>query len=128
MATKFNVLLRNARADAITAFAGNNAKLRIYTAAYATLLSENVCGTPFAGSASGGVLTLTAVADGTAVATGSAALARVYQADGTTVVWEDIVVTDMSGVGPLKLGQTGTTITTGQTVIVDSGIVTEGNA
>jgi hypothetical protein len=56
MAVTLNVTLRNSRADAITTFAGNGAKLRIYTSG-ATQLVECVCGTPFAGAASSGVLT-----------------------------------------------------------------------
>ena len=54
MAVSLNTTLRNSRADAITTFAGNGAKLRIYTAG-AGELAECVCGTPFAGAASGGV-------------------------------------------------------------------------
>lgn len=128
MATSFAAGLRNARADAITTFTGNAGKLRIYTSAYAVLLSENVLGTPFAPGASGGVLTLGAVANATAAATGTAAIARIYKADGTTLVMEGLVVTDTAGAGPVKLAQTGTTITNGQTVVFDSGTITEGNA
>jgi len=128
MATSFSTTLRNARADAIATAMGNGAKLRLYTAAYAVEISENVCGTPFAAAASGGVLTMGAVADGTAVASGNAAIARLYKSDGTTVVIEGLVVTDSAGVGPIKLGQTGTAISSGQTVVVDSGVITEGNA
>lgn len=128
MPTTFAVGLRNARGDAITTFTGNAGKLRIYTSAYAVLLAESILGTPYAAAASGGILTLNAVANATALATGAAAIAREYKADGTTLVKEGMVVTDTAGAGPVKLAQTGTTITSGQTVVFDSGIITEGNA
>jgi hypothetical protein len=128
MAFVFPDALRNARADEITTFAGSAALLRIYTAAYATLLVEHVCGTPFAPAASGGVLSLNAIADGTAVASGDAAIARIVKADGTTVVLEDAVVTDIAGAGPIVIAQTGTAISSGQTVVIDATrTITEGN-
>ena len=65
MAVSLNTTLRSNRADAITTFAGNGAKLRIYTSG-AVQLVECVCGTPFAGSASSGVLTLSSITAGTA--------------------------------------------------------------
>jgi hypothetical protein len=73
MAISMNTTLRNNRLDQITSFAGTSAKLRIYTAAYATLLCECICNaSAFAAAASGGVLTLNAVSAGTAAAAGTA--------------------------------------------------------
>jgi hypothetical protein len=128
MAVSMATTLRNARADAITTALGTSALLRIYTAAYATLLVELVCnGSAFAAGASGGVLTLNSVSAGTAVASGTAAIARLLTS-GATMKLEGITVTDSSGAGPLKLDQTGTTISSGQSVTLTSGTVTEGNA
>lgn len=127
MAISLNATLRSNRADQITAFAGASAKLRLYTSAYATLLSENICNAVFAPGASAGVLTLNAIADGVAVAAGDAAIARIYKSDGTTKVMEGLTVSDSIGSGNLKLDQTGTTISTGQTVTVQSLVSTEGN-
>ena len=53
MAITLAATLRNNRADQITAFAGANAKLRIYTAAYASMLVECICNATFAPAASG---------------------------------------------------------------------------
>jgi hypothetical protein len=127
MAESYHTDLRNARADAVTEFTGDEALFRVYTAAYATLLSEHVCGTPFAPAAVAGVLTFNPIGDGVGLANGNAAIARFYKADGTTVVRQGAVVTDSAGAGPIKLAQTGTSIALGQTVIVDSGTHTEGN-
>ena len=43
MAISLNATLRNNRANQITTFAGASAKIRIYTAAYATVLCDVVC-------------------------------------------------------------------------------------
>ena len=129
MAITLATTLRNNRANAITTYAGTSAKLRLYTAAYATQLVECVCnGTAFAAAASGGVLTANAIADGTATASGNAAIARLYQTDGATMVMEGLTVSDSGGSGDIKLQQTGTSISSGQTVSVSSFVSTEGNA
>jgi hypothetical protein len=128
MAVSLNSTLRNNRADQITSFAGNGAKLRLYTASYATLLVELVCGTPFAGSASSGVLTLGTVSAGTCVASGDAAIAKLFKSDGSTLVLQGLSVGDSSSSAHVKLDQTGTTLASGQTVSLTSGTITEGNA
>ena len=52
MPVSLNTTLRNNRADQITSFSGTSAKLRIYTAAYATQLVECICNaSAFAGAA-----------------------------------------------------------------------------
>ena len=87
MAITLNSTLRNNRADQITSFAGTSAKIRIYTAAYATVLCDVVCdATAFAAAASGGVLTLNAMTGaGSATGAGPAAIARISSSDGTTL-------------------------------------------
>jgi hypothetical protein len=129
MAISLHTTLRNNRADQVTSFAGTSAKLRLYTASYATLLVELICSaSAFAPAASGGVLTLNAISDGVAVASGDAAVARLYKSDGTTQVMTGLTVGDSSSSAHIKLNQTGTTISSGQTVTVDSATITEGNA
>jgi len=123
MPVSLNETLRNTRADAITTFAGNGAKLRVYSAAYATQLLELICGSPFAAAASGGVLTLT-VTGSTASASGTAAIARIYKADGTTVVMEGLTV----GLSGANVNLTSVSLSAGDAVSVTSATITEGNA
>jgi hypothetical protein len=123
MPVSLNETLRNTRADAITTFAGNGAKLRVYSAAYATQLLELTCGTPFAAAASGGVLTLT-VSGSTASAAGTAAIARIYKSDGTTVVVEGLTV----GLSGANINLTSVSLSAGDAVSVTSATITEGNA
>ena len=123
MAVSLNETLRNTRADAITTFAGNGAKLRVYTASYATQLLELTCGTPFAAAAASGVLTLT-VSGSTASAAGTAAIARIYKSDGSTVVMEGLTV----GLSGANINLTSVILSAGDTVSVTSATITEGNA
>lgn len=128
MAVSMNSTLRNNRLDQITSFAGTSAKLRIYTAAYASMLVECVCSaSAFAAAASGGVLTLNAISAGTAAASGTAAIARILKSDGTTMVIEGLTVTAAGGGGNVEITG-GTSISSGQTVSVSSAAITEGNA
>lgn len=125
--------LRNARVDAITTFAGNGALLRLYDGTRpstggtaTTLLAELTCGTPFAASASGGVLTLGSITqDSAANAAGTATWFRLVKSDGTTHVM-DGSVTATGGGGDMEL--VTTSITTGQPVQVTSFTITEGGA
>ena len=125
MAVSLNTTLRNNRADQITSFAGTSAKLRIYTSAYASQLVECVCNaSAFAGAASSGVLTLNAISDGTATAAGTAAIARIYKSDGTTMVMQGLTVgTSGSNINLSSLG-----ISIGDVVSITSASITEGNA
>ena len=124
MAITLATTLRNNRADQITTFAGTSAKIRIYTAAYATALVDCVCSaSAFAAAASGGVLTLNSITAGTASASGTAAIARIYKSDGTTMVIEGLTV----GVSASNINITNTTIATSDTVTVTSATITEGN-
>lgn len=125
--------LRNARVDAITTFAGNGALLRLYdgtrpstSGTATTLLAELTCGTPFAASASGGVLTLGSITqDSAANAAGTATWFRLVKSDGTTHIM-DGSVTATGGGGDMEL--VTTSITTGQPVQVTSFTITEGGA
>lgn len=123
MAVSLNETLRNTRADAITTFAGNGARLCIYTAAYAAQLLEFDCGTPFAAAASAGALTLTPSGT-TASASGTAAIARIYKSDGTTMVMEGLTV----GASGANINLTSVNLSAGDAVTVTSATITEGNA
>lgn len=125
MAITLNTTLRNNRADQITSFAGTSAKLRLYTSAYGTQLVECVCNaTAFAAAASSGVLTLNAISNGTASNTGTAAIARIYKSDGTTMVIEGLTV----GTSGSNINISNTSINSGDIVSVTSATFTEGNS
>lgn len=131
MTLAFSTAVRNARADAITAAAGASALLRIYDGsrpatggAATTLLAEQVCNATFAPGASGGVLTLNAIAnDASANATGTATWFRIVKADGTTHIVDGNVGTSGS-----DLNLNTTAIVAGGPVAVSSVVITEGNA
>lgn len=116
--------------DAITTAAGNAALLRIYDGtrpatggSATTLLAELTCGTPFAASASSGVLTLGSITqDSSANATGTATWFRIVKSDGTTHVLDGNVGTSGS-----DLNLTTTSIVATQPVSVTSFTITEGN-
>jgi hypothetical protein len=130
------VSIRNAMLDLITTRAGNGALLRIYdstgTGRPATggavttqvLLAELTCGTPFAGSAASGVLTLSSITqDSSANNSGTATWFRIVKSDGTSFVLDGNV-----GVSGSDLNLTTTTIVSGQPGSVTSFTITEGNA
>ena len=130
MALAYSTTIRHAMLDAITTAAGNGALLRIYDGSRpatggtaTTLLAELTCGTPFAASASGGVLTLGSITqDSSANATGTATWFRIVKSDGTTHVLDGSVGTSGS-----DLNLTTTSITSTQPVSVTSFTITEGN-
>lgn len=123
--------LRNAMLDAITTFAGNSGKIRLYSGsrpstggAITTLLAELTCNATFAPSASGGVLTLNSItSDSSADATGTATWGRLFKSDGTTIVFDFNVGTSGS-----DLNLNTTSITAGGPVSITSFTITAGNA
>lgn len=123
MAISLATTLRNNRADQVTSFAGNGAKLRLYTAGAAQLV-ELVCGSPLAPAASGGVLTLNSITTGTASGTGTATNASLYKSDGTTLVMSGLTV----GTSGSNINLSSTTISTGDSVAISSASITDGNA
>jgi hypothetical protein len=134
MAVKFATNLRNARADAITTFAGSSALIRIYDgtrpASPATavstqnLLATLTCNATFAAAASNGVLTLNAITqDSSADATGTASWFRMVKSDGSTVVMDGDV-----GTSGADLNLNTTSIVSGGPVSITSFTVTEGNS
>ena len=133
MALKYSTTLRNAQLDAITTAVGTSAKLRIYSGTRpanvaasitGTLLCELICNaSAFAGAAASGVLTASAITDGTGAATGTATHYRLWKSDGSTAVIDGDVAT--SGA---DLNLDNTSIATGQTVSVTSFTITAANA
>jgi hypothetical protein len=136
MALGFALGLRNARADAITAFYGASALLRIYSGTRpatggsigsAVLLAQLTLGSTLAASASNGVLTFNSISPAnSANATGTATWFRIVKADGTTFCTDGSCSTVAQGTGDLRLDDTN--IVLGGTVAVSSGTITEGNA
>lgn len=131
MAIGMNVLVRNARLDAITTFAGGSCKLRIYNGSQpatggtaTTLLAELIMNATFAPAASSGVLTLNAIAsDSAADATGTASWARIVKTDGTTHVLDCTV-----GTSGADINLNTVSIVANAQVSVTSATITESNA
>jgi hypothetical protein len=130
MTTGYNVTLRNAQLDAITTFAGNGAKLRIYdgtrpaTGGTATnLLAEFTLASPFAPAASSASLSPTLPSNATAGATGTATWFRIVKADGTTHVLDG-----SAGTSGTDMILNTASITSGITVSVTAWTITRGNA
>lgn len=134
MALKINVTLRNNMLDEITARAGSNAILRIYSGtqpatggAETTILAQLTCNATFAPAASSGVLTLNSISsDTSANATGTATWFRLYASDATTHVTDGTVSTVAAGTGDMQLDDTA--ITLGGTVAISTATITAGNA
>ena len=130
MALGYATGVRNAQLDAITTFTGASALLRIYNGARpatggaaTTLLAELVCNATFAPAASGGTLTLNAIAnDAAANATGTATWFRLVKADGTTHVMDGNVGTSGS-----DLNMNTVSIVASGPVAVSSFVITAGN-
>ena len=130
MAVGYSVAVRNAMLDALTSYAGASPLLRLYDGtrpatggAATTLLAELVCNATFAPAASGGTLTLNAIAnDAAANATGTATWFRLVKADGTTHVLDGSV-----GTSGADLNMNTVSIVTGGPVAISSFVVTGGN-
>lgn len=132
MTIALSTAVRNAMLDAITTQAGASALLRIYdgtrAASPATAigaqvkLAELVCNATFAPASSGGVLTLNAIANATALASSTATWFRLTKADGTTVIMDGSVATSAS-----DLNLNSVAISSGATVSVTSATFTAGN-
>lgn len=127
----FATALRTARADAITTFAGNSGKLRIYDGSRpatggtaTTLLAELTMNATVAPGAASGVWTANAItSDSSADATGTATWGRMTKSDGTTFVMDFNV-----GTSGADLNLNSVSIVATGTVAVSSFVITEGNA
>jgi hypothetical protein len=132
---KYSALLRNAMQDAITTQCGASALLKIYSGTQAAtpetaigaqvLLATLTCNATFAPAASGGVLTLNAITNGTGTAGAGG---------GTTATWFRLETSGSTAKIDGTVGTTGcdlnlnnTSIATGQTVSVTAFTLTNGN-
>lgn len=122
MAITLNTTLRNARAQTIVTEAGATAKLTVYTAAYGAILYSSTCAATL-GTVATGVLTFNAVGNATATAAGTAAIARLFKTDGTTMVIEGLTV----GTTATNIVITNTTIAVNDVITTSSATITEGN-
>jgi hypothetical protein len=130
MALGYNATLRNNQLDEITGLAGASALLKVFSGtrpatggAETTKLSEQVCNATFAPAASGGVLTLNAIADDTSAdATGTASWFRI-ESSGAVHVMDGNVAASGS-----DLNFDSISFVAGGTVAISSFTVTAGNA
>lgn len=123
MAVTLSTTLRNARSTAIVTDAGASAKLTVYTSAYGSVLYTAICSATL-GTVSAGVLTFNAVGNATATGAGTAAIARLFKSDGTTMVIEGLTV----GTSGTNIIITNTSIAVNDVIVTSSATITEGNA
>lgn len=136
---KYSVAAKTAKLGTVglAAFIGPSAKLRIYsgtqpatadTAVTGTLLVEFICNATQFGTATSGVLTASAISNGTGTAGAAGGTAggyyRIVKADGTTNCIDGTV--GITG-GTFDLELDNPSIATGQVVAVSSHTITEGN-
>lgn len=113
---------RNAACNAVVDLidAGSAAgKLKIYTASEATLLCTNTFGDPAFGNAATGVATANAITNGTAVATGTAAVGKITDSNDTDIITGLVVA---AGSGDISLNSTS--ITTDDVISISSMSIT----
>lgn len=131
---KYSAVLKNAQQDSITSTVGASALLNIYSgtqpASPDTAVSSQVllvtltCNATFAPAASGGVLTLNAIANGTGTAGAGT---------GTTATWYRLTTSGGTahidgtvGTSGADMNLDNTSIATGQTVSITSFTITNG--
>jgi hypothetical protein len=130
VALGYNATLRNNQLDEITGLAGASATLKIFSGtrpatggAETTKLADLVCNATFAAAATGGVLTLNAIAsDTSANATGTASWFRIESTVPTHVMDGDVAVSGAD------LNFDSISFVAGGTVAISSFTVTAGNA
>jgi hypothetical protein len=123
MAVNYRATLKTSRMQAVLTDIDNNAapaKLQIFNAAFALKLAEITLQKP-SFSLAGAVLTLLGVplSDTSADATGTAALARIVDGGGTTIV-DNLSV----GTSGTDIVLNSTALTAGQTVTITAGTIT----
>jgi hypothetical protein len=128
MTTNFTVAQNEIRSNTISVAAGASSTFKIYTGAAPTNADTAVSGTLLVtltgaatfGTSTTGTLTCGAITSGTAVATGTAGYCRIATSGGTTIC-------DLTSIGTSgsDLNLNSTSITSGGTVAVTSGTMTE---
>jgi hypothetical protein len=123
MAVVYPNAVKIARMNAVTTAAGATAVLEIGTTGMASVLATIALGNPIAAAATGaGVLTLSGFprSDTSADATGTAAAARIRTATGGT----DIITGLTVGLSGSDINLDSLSITAGQTVTINSAVIT----
>ena len=128
---KYSNGTRNAQQQGLITYAGSGSIIHIYSGSQPanantaistqTLLVSLVVSGSF-GTDSNGTITLSSVANGTAVATGTAQFFRITQSDNSTVVMDGSV-----GTSGCDMNLDNTSIATGQTVTITSGTIIRAN-
>jgi hypothetical protein len=121
MAVTYTTAVKNARLDAVVTQIGSAGVLEIGTTSMGTVLATIDLGNP-AGTTSGGILTFSGFprSDTSADATGTAAAARIRTASGGT----DIITGLTVGTSASDINLDSVSITTGQTVTINSATIT----
>lgn len=128
---KYSNGTRDAQQQGLITYAGSGAIIKIYDGTQPSnantaittqtlLVSLPISGT--FGTDSNGTITLSAVTNGTAVATGTAQFFRITQSNGTTVVMDGSV-----GTSSADMILNNTSIATSQTVSISSGTIIRAN-
>ena len=128
---KYSNGTRDAQQQGLITYAGSGAIIHIYqgtqpadantTVGSATLLVSLTVTGSF-GTDSNGTITLSSVANGTAVATGTAQFFRITQSDNSTVVMDGSV-----GTSGCDMNLNNTNIATSQVVSITSGTIIRAN-
>ena len=128
---KYSNGTRSAQQNGLITYAGSNALINIYAGSQPANANTAISGqtllvtltvTGTFGTDSNGTITLSSVANGTAVATGTAAFFRITQSNGTTVVMDGSVATSDA-----DLVLNNTSIATGQVVSISAGTIIRAN-
>ena len=128
---KYSNGTRNAQQVGLITYAGSGALINIYSGSQPANANTAISGqtllvtltvTGSFGTDSNGTITLSAVTNGTAVATGTASFFRITQSDGTTVVMDGSVATSDA-----DLVLNNTSIATGQVVSISAGTIIRAN-
>ena len=128
MTVGISTAVRNAMLNAITTATGGSAVITIYNGTRpatggtaTTALCTLTCNVVFAPAASGGVLTLNSISNGTASANGTATWARLTTSGATFIMDMDV------GTSGTDVNLNTTTIVSGATVSISAAIITAGN-
>ena len=128
---KYSNGTRNAQQNGLITYAGSGSKINIYSGAQPANANTAISGQTLLvtltvsgsfGTDSNGTITLSAVTNGTAVATGTASFFRITQSNGSTVVMDGSVATSDA-----DLVLNNTSIATGQVVSISAGTIIRAN-
>jgi hypothetical protein len=128
---KYSNGTRNAQQNGLITYAGSNALINIYAGAQPANANTAISGQTLLvtltvsgsfGTDSNGTITLSSVANGTAVATNTATFFRITKSDTTTVVMDGSV-----GISDADLVLNNTSIATGQVVSISAGTIIRSN-